>query len=154
MCPVSWIALNRPSNSMLRKEVSATMGNVPAEAKMNRRHFFSKTSFSIGAGILGFNWLLQDRRETLPGSPSKNRRCVALAGAEFGTDQLDFCNENPGTIGRDYTYNSEKTIRYFCDRGIDRFRISLRWERLQPQLGGDLNKAELARLKKLLQTIR
>ncbi|MGE5648014.1 MAG: glycoside hydrolase family 5 protein [Acidobacteriota bacterium] len=61
------------------------------------------------------------------------RRGVNIAGAEFGEDHL------PGVHGRDFTYNSEDTFRYFCAKGLNLFRVCLRWERLQPELRGPLD---------------
>jgi endoglucanase len=69
------------------------------------------------------------------------RRGVNVAGAEFGEKNL------PGVFGRDYTFNSEATFRYFGEKGLGLARIPLRWERLQPALGGPLEGAYLGRLK-------
>ena len=44
-----------------------------------------------------------------------------------------------GIAGRDFTYNSESTFRYFASKGLNLFRVCLRWERLQPVLGGPLD---------------
>jgi endoglucanase len=81
------------------------------------------------------------------------RRGVSLAGAEFGTGP-EFCNENPGTPGRDYTYNSERTVEYFAKAGFTLFRIPFRWERIQPRLGEPLDKGELERLTQTVQWIK
>ncbi len=64
-------------------------------------------------------------------------RGVNLAGAEFGEDNL------PGVYGRDYTYNSEATFRYFAAKGLNLIRLCLRWERLQPLLLGPLDAENL-----------
>jgi len=81
--------------------------------------------------------------------PAATRRGVSLAGAEFGV-RPGFCNTNPGRFGRDYTYNSERTVAYFADLGFTRLRIPFRWERLQPRLGGPLEPAELDRLRQVV----
>ena len=52
------------------------------------------------------------------------RRGVNVAGAEFGMSNL------PGTLGRDYTFNSENTFRYFADKGLGLIRFPLLWERM------------------------
>jgi endoglucanase len=70
------------------------------------------------------------------------RRGVNIAGAEFGNQNL------PGTLGRDYTFNSEATFRYFAGKGLGLMRIALQWERLQPSLQGPLEAAYLANLKR------
>jgi len=68
-------------------------------------------------------------------------RGVNLAGAEFGENNL------PGTLGRDYTFNSETTYRYFGAKNLNLVRMMLRWERLQPVLRGPLDANYLAGVK-------
>lgn len=65
-------------------------------------------------------------------------RGVNLAGAEFGENNL------PGTLGRDYTFNSETSYRYFGAKNLNLVREMLRWERLQPVLNGPLDANYLA----------
>lgn len=69
-------------------------------------------------------------------------RGVNLAGAEFGADNL------PGVENRDFVFNSDATFQYFSQKGLDVFRIPFRWERLQPVLGGPLDGACLAGLRR------
>ncbi len=71
---------------------------------------------------------------------------VNLAGAEFG--------KPGGTYGKDYIYPSAETIRYFADKGMNTVRLPFRWEHLQPELGGPLEKEELSRLKQAVNAIR
>lgn len=73
------------------------------------------------------------------------RRGVSIAGAEFGVGER-FCNEDPGVFGKDYTWNSERTVAYFAGLGITPLRVPFRWERIQPRLGEALDGAELGRL--------
>lgn len=68
------------------------------------------------------------------------RRGVNIAGAEFGS--------LPGTRNKHYTYNNEATYAYFGKKGFDVARVPVKWERLQPELNGPLDKDELAELKK------
>jgi endoglucanase len=95
-----------------------------------------------------------DNKDPLPGSWGKGflpyHRGVTIAGAEFGTGPPwapDFSNENPGTHGSEYWYNSEATFRYFGQKDLTLLRIALRWERIQPQLSQPLDAAQLALLK-------
>jgi endoglucanase len=69
------------------------------------------------------------------------RRGVNVAGAEFGQSSL------PGALGRDYTFNSENTFRYFAEKNLGLIRLPLQWERLQHTPGGPLDPAYLAGLK-------
>jgi endoglucanase len=65
-------------------------------------------------------------------------RGVNLSGAEFkGPD---------GVYGKDYTYPSERTVRYFAARGMNTVRLPFKWERLQPDLNRELSAQELRRL--------
>jgi endoglucanase len=75
-------------------------------------------------------------------------RGVNLAGAEFGEDRL------PGAYGRDYTYNGENTFRYFCSKGLNLFRVCLRWERLQPALRGPLDPENVGYLRQNIDWAR
>ena len=64
---------------------------------------------------------------------------VSFAGAEFGVTKTGFSNLSPGKVGVDYHFNSTKHIKFFNQEGIQFFRIPLRWERIQPELGGPLD---------------
>ncbi len=68
-------------------------------------------------------------------------RGVNLCGAEFGQAHL------PGVFNTDYTYNSEASFRYFAAKNLGLIRLPVRWERLQPVLGGPLDAQNLALLK-------
>ena len=76
---------------------------------------------------------------------------VSLAGAEFGTDNPTFSNANPGTYGENYNYPNRQTVEYFAKRGLGILRIPFRWERLQPDLGQPLDRAELGRIRKVVE---
>jgi endoglucanase len=60
---------------------------------------------------------------------------------------MGFSDATPGTFGKDYTYNSERTVAYFCEHGLRLLRLPLRWERLQPRLGQALDEGELGHLR-------
>ena len=74
---------------------------------------------------------------------------VSLAGAEFGCESSDFSNENPGRVGKEYTFPESETIKYFASAGANVLRIPFRWERIQPQLGKPLDRQHLKELKQL-----
>jgi endoglucanase len=50
---------------------------------------------------------------------------VNLSGAEFGAGSL------PGNFGTHYTYPTAAEINYFVGKGMNTFRLPIRWERLQ-----------------------
>ena len=66
---------------------------------------------------------------------------VNLAGADFGYDVL------PGEYGVQYIYPTEDEVDYFMSKGMNIFRLPFLWERLQRDLFGPLDDAELARIK-------
>jgi endoglucanase len=74
-------------------------------------------------------------------APAKTLRGVNLAGAAFSANKL------PGVYGYDFIYPNDQEIAYYTQHGMNVFRLSLLWERLQPTLGGPLDPAELGRLK-------
>jgi endoglucanase len=65
-------------------------------------------------------------------------RGVNVAGAEFGT--------LPGKADTDYVYPTEASLKRIAKDGATAIRLPFRWERLQPRLGQDFDKAELMRL--------
>jgi endoglucanase len=65
---------------------------------------------------------------------------INLAGAEFGSENL------PGIYGQHYIYPDPSTIDYFAAKGMNIIRLPLSWERLQHELGSDLDEAEMRRI--------
>ncbi len=68
---------------------------------------------------------------------------VNLSGAEFGSGR--------GVYGRDYIYPGTDTLAYYAAKGVKLVRLPFGWERIQPQLGGPLDSAELGRLQTFLR---
>jgi endoglucanase len=64
---------------------------------------------------------------------------VNLACAEFGSTF-------PGTYNSDYTYPSTSELDYFSAKGLKLIRLPIKWERIQPTLGGALDVNELNRI--------
>lgn len=65
---------------------------------------------------------------------------VNLAGADFG-------NAMPGIYGQDYEYPHLQDFKYLKSKGFSLVRLPFKWDRIQPQLNGALDKTELQRLK-------
>jgi endoglucanase len=65
---------------------------------------------------------------------------VNLSGAEFGQTSL------PGTYGTHYTYPTAAEVDYYRSKGLNTFRVPIRWERLQRSLNSPLDTTELNRL--------
>jgi endoglucanase len=66
---------------------------------------------------------------------------VNLSGAEFGRGN---------TYAKDYIYPSLSHLQYYASKGVEFVRLPFRWERIQPELNGELNQAELTRIQKFL----
>ncbi|MEO5587213.1 MAG: cellulase family glycosylhydrolase, partial [Novosphingobium sp.] len=66
---------------------------------------------------------------------------INLSGAEFGSQHR---------YGKDYIYPSLSDLQFYADRGVEFVRLPIKWERLQSDLGGGLNPAELGRLKQFM----
>jgi endoglucanase len=73
---------------------------------------------------------------------------VNLTGAEFAPDKL------PGTVFKDYVYPDAAGMRYFQAQGMNTFRLPFLWERVQPQLFGALDPAELQKIAETVATAR
>ncbi|NGM65951.1 cellulase family glycosylhydrolase [Sphingobacterium sp. SGR-19] len=73
---------------------------------------------------------------------------VNLAGAEFAHQKT------PGVYNRDYTYPTIAELDYFKSKGLTLFRLPFLWERLQHELDGPLDEAELARMTAFVDAAR
>ncbi len=71
-------------------------------------------------------------------APAQTLTGVNLAGGEFGGLQAVY--------GKDYIYPDAAQMQAFRTSGMNVFRIPVRWERLQPVLGGALSPTEMERL--------
>lgn len=67
---------------------------------------------------------------------------VNLAGAEFG--------KQSGVYDKDYSYPTPANLDYFKSKGLLLVRLPFKWERMQPELNGDLNQDELSHLENVL----
>lgn len=63
-----------------------------------------------------------------------------LAGADFGKNF-------PGVYNKDYTYPTAANLDYVKSKGFRLIRLPFKWDRIQHQLYGELEKEELERLK-------
>lgn len=95
--------------------------------------FVSYSTIIIGAEEANIN----DKNRELPFG-------VNLACAEFDERNM------PGEYGKHYTYPTTEELDYFKAKGLLLIRLPFKWERLQTQLGGELDKVELNRIKKFV----
>lgn len=69
---------------------------------------------------------------------------INLCGGEFADQQI------PGTLNQDYAYPTEEEVNYFYRKGFKSVTIPFRWERIQKNLGGDLDYQEIGEIKKVV----
>lgn len=62
---------------------------------------------------------------------------VNLAAAEFGKE---------GELGKKYVYPNDKEFQYFAGKGFKIVRIPFKWERVQPELRGEFDPANIAEI--------
>lgn len=79
-------------------------------------------------------------------SSQKNRFTIGinLCGPEFGEKNI------PGTMNVDYTYPDTTEVNYFANKGFKIINLPFRWERIQRNLGGELDSFELKEMKKFV----
>ncbi|MET0333244.1 MAG: glycoside hydrolase family 5 protein [Rhizobacter sp.] len=80
---------------------------------------------------------------TGPCLDGKPLRGVNIAGAEFNPKRI------PGTLFKDYTYPSDKDLKFFAEQGANTIRLPFRWERVQRTLKGPLDEGELKVIRKV-----
>jgi endoglucanase len=73
-------------------------------------------------------------------------RGINLAGADGG-------HRIPGVYGTDYIYPTPQEVEYYASKGFAVVRLPYLWERLQRSLFGDLDKAELNRIKSVVAAV-
>lgn len=104
----------------------------------------SLRSAALALTLLAALPLAHAKEPARPGKESSGLKYVGvnLSGAEFNS------RKKPGTLFKDYTYPAASDFSYFAGKGMNTIRLPFLWERLQPQLNGDLDAAQLALLKK------
>lgn len=76
-------------------------------------------------------------------------RGVNLAGMEFSTES-GFNSANLGVAGQQYFYEPAESMAYLAERGVKLVRLPIRWERIQPELGGNLRAQEITAIKQIM----
>jgi endoglucanase len=71
---------------------------------------------------------------------------VNLAGAEFGHG-----SKMPGEVNKDYFYPTTADLDYWKSKDLILLRVPFKWERIQHETFGELTKAEVDVMKKMLK---
>ncbi|KUK74393.1 MAG: Endoglucanase, partial [Proteiniphilum acetatigenes] len=66
-----------------------------------------------------------------------------MAGADFGKNF-------PGVYNKDYTYPTAANLDYVKSKGFRLIRLPFKWDRIQHQLNGELEREELKRLRNVV----
>ena len=82
-------------------------------------------------------------------------RGVTVNGGEFGAPidrrTARFSNRSPGKYNTWYHYDRAGTFKFLARREVGHVKIPFRWERLQPRLGGPLDRAEVGRIRDVVR---
>jgi len=79
---------------------------------------------------------------TASSPPATRFAGVNLAGGDFG--------KVPGKLWTDYAYPKPANIDVFAEEGFNLIRLPFRWERLQPNLGGELVEEDLSHIREVI----
>lgn len=69
---------------------------------------------------------------------------INLCGGEFSENSI------PGSLNVHYSYPTEEEVEYFYKKGFKTVTIPFRWERVQKELGGELDYQEIGEIKKVI----
>ena len=112
-----------------------------------RRRYVALIVFSVACSATCFRSAMAER----PHDSRLMLTGVSLAGGEFGCQRDTFSNQHPGEFGKDYTFPRSETVRHFARAGFQLLRIPFRWERLQPKLGGELDRHYLREITEVVR---
>ena len=84
--------------------------------------------------------ILAQKKNIIPEKDEPQPFGLNMAGADFGKNF-------PGVFNKDYTYPTPANLDYMVSKGFKLMRLPFKWDRIQHNLFGELNKEELARLK-------
>jgi aryl-phospho-beta-D-glucosidase BglC (GH1 family)/lysophospholipase L1-like esterase len=121
---------DKPSQRMFEKQIDSLAG-VIYTTNRPKEHTFQISKSDLN---------MPDR--------SKAPFGVNLAGAEFAHNKI------PGIYAKDYIYPTIDELDYFKSKGMTLIRIPFLWERLQHELGGELDQLELQRLMTIVDAAR
>src|SRR5687767_215501 len=108
-------------------------------------------SWSTCATMDGSLSVARSSASVIEAQASIDRRGINMSGGDFGTPgpleaTSTFSNANPGSYNSAYHFDTQQSFSYVASRGINVVRLPVRWERVQPVLGGALNAAEVQRI--------
>ncbi len=109
------------------------------------RSFYQTIGWFCGFGFLvNFAPMVSGTSATAALDRLEFSRGINLSGGEYNAKR------NPAVYGHDYIYPSPEELDYYAQKGFAVVRLPYRWERLQHVLFGDLDRAEVGRLKQVV----
>ena len=80
---------------------------------------------------------------------SCSNKVVKTEGKPYGVNMAcaDFGSNFPGVYNTDYTYPQASDLDYWNEKGLKLVRFPFKWERLQYELNGELNRHDLDKMK-------
>lgn len=91
--------------------------------------------------------------EIVKGSLTMPERSLAPFGTNLASAEFAH-SKSPGVYGKDYTYPTVAELDYFAAKGFGLIRLPFLWERIQHQLNGELDTAELGRIMSFVDAAR
>ena len=80
---------------------------------------------------------------------SCSNKVAKTEGKPYGVNMAcaDFGSNFPGVYNTDYTYPQASDLDYWNEKGLKLVRFPFKWERLQYELNGELNRHDLDKMK-------
>lgn len=83
---------------------------------------------------------------------SCSNKVAKTEGKPYGVNMAcaDFGSNFPGVYNTDYTYPQASDLDYWNEKGLKLVRFPFKWERLQYELNGELNRHDLDKMKEFV----
>ncbi len=135
----------RRSSPEARYIASVSLNGVPLN-----RAWINHSELTEGA-LLEFE-LTEDPTQWTPTEWEASRQSrhpfgVNLAGAEFYHKKMD----GDGRCGIDYYYPTVEELDYWASKNMNLIRVPFKWERIQPEVGGELKEEDVECIRELLR---
>lgn len=131
----------------LRPQFENYLKNKPLQAAVE------KSVAELPAQIYAINKPIVHTYEIVKADNEMPDRALAPFGTNLASAEFAH-SKSPGVYGKDYIYPNAAELDYFAAKGMGLFRLPFLWERIQHELNGELNEAELDRMMKFVDAAR
>ena len=104
----------------------------------------SRPRSTLAVALLLGGWCLADAAPASAEDSLYFARGINLSSGELNVQA------NPAIYAKDYVYPLPQELDYYASKGFAVVRLPYRWERLQPSLFGELDGAELGRIRRFV----